>query len=481
MMAEHKHLVEQGARLVELRLDYINGEVNLKRLLTDRPSPVVVSCRRQVDGGKWIGDENSRQMLLRSAIAEGVEYIDLEDDVAGLIPRFGNTQRIVSVHDFNKTPENLQEIHQRLCALDADIVKISTMANQPYDNVRMLKRVQQSTIPTIGLCMGEIGMPSRLLSGKFGAPLTYATFHHERALAPGQLSFSEMTQVYDYNRINADTEVYGVIADPISHSLSPVLHNAAFRHLGLNKVYLPFRVPREDLKSFISSMHELDIRGLSVTIPHKESVIQLVDKIDGAVRGIGAANTVVVTGEESIGYNTDFRAAMSCLDRASGIGSNESALDGKTALVLGSGGVAKAIVFGLYRRKADVVIAGRTFERAEALAEQFGCRAVSWANRHSISADIVINGTPVGMHPNVDVTPYEKHYLRPATVVFDTVYNPEQTLLVKEARERNCRVITGVEMFVRQAAHQFLLFTGQEAPIDLMRNELKRVTGAVKV
>ena len=184
VIAEYRHLVDQGARLVELRLDYINGEVNLKRLVADRPCPVVITCRRTSDGGKFTGSEEQRRLLLRAAIAEGVEYVDLEDDVAASIPRFGRTKRIVSLHDFRKTPDNLDEIHRRLCQLDPDIIKMSTMANHPHDNVRMLDLTRRSKVPTIGLCMGDIGIPTRILAGKFGAPFSYATFHHERVLAP---------------------------------------------------------------------------------------------------------------------------------------------------------------------------------------------------------------------------------------------------------------------------------------------------------
>ena len=316
MIAEYRHLAEQGAKLVELRLDYINGAVNIKRLIVDRPCPVVITCRRPADGGKWAGSEEQRLLLLRTAVAEGVDYVDLEDDIAAGIPRFGKTKRIVSFHDFRKTPDNLDEIHGRLAKCNPDIVKIATMANHPSDNVRMLEMVRKAKVPTIGLGMGDIGVPTRILAGKFGAPHTYATFHHERALAPGQLSFEHMTQVYHYDQINAETEVYGVVADPIGHSLSPLIHNAAFAHLGLNKVYVPFRVPREDLGRFIDEAGALGIRGLSVTIPHKEEVIKKLTKVDAAVQGIGAANTVVIDGPVRAGYNTDYHAAMASLEEA---------------------------------------------------------------------------------------------------------------------------------------------------------------------
>ena len=481
VLAEYRHLVNQGALLVELRLDYINGDVNLRRLVADRPCPAIISCRRTVNGGKYAGSEEQRQLLLRTAIAEGVEYVNLEDNVAASIKRFGHTKRIISVHDFRKTPDNLDEIHRRLCGLDPDILKICTMANHPHDNLRMLELARRSKVPTIGLCMGDIGIPTRILAGKFGAPFTYATFHHERVLAPGQLSFQQMTETYHYDQIDADTEVYGVVADPVGHSLSPLLHNVAFRHFKLNKVYIPIRVPREDLARFIDDAGRLDIRGLSVTIPHKEEVVKKLTEADGAVRGIGAANTVIFDGKKRQGFNTDCRAAMDSLEAAiGGAGEVEQKIKGKTALVLGAGGVGKAVVYGLTRRGANVVVSDGVARQALTLAQRFSCRSVEWSARHSIAADLLFNCTPVGMHPNVNETPFEKHHLRPSMVVFDAVYNPENTLLVKDARSRNCTVVTGVDMFVRQACRQFKLFTGKEGPADLMRETIRRAIGAAK-
>ncbi len=476
MIAEHQHLVSQGAQLVELRVDYIQRAVNLRRLIDDRPCPVVITARREVDGGRWSLSEAERLVLIRSAIAEGVEYVDLEEDIAGSIPRFGKTKRIVSLHNFEETPADLEAIHARLAALDADIVKIATMANHPRDNLRMLKLMREATVPTIGLCMGEIGTPSRILAGKFGAPFTYATFSHERALAPGQLSYKQMTQIYRYEEINAETDVYGVIADPVGHSLSPLVHNAALRLRGLNAVYVPFRVPRSALDDFLSELSELGIRGLSVTIPHKEAVLRHVKELDAAVQGIGAANTLVLEQGQLRAFNTDVAAAMDCID---GVFDPEE-LKGKTALVLGAGGAAKAIVFGLRQRGANVVIASRTLERSEKLAEAFSATAVTWENRHQTQVVLVVNCTPVGMHPDVDDSPVQRHYLKPNMTVFDTVYNPEQTLLIKHARQQNCRVLTGLEMFVRQAALQFEHFTGEDPPEQSMREVVRKAIAAAR-
>lgn len=485
MIAEHRHLVQQGAKLVELRLDYINGEVNLKRLLLDRPSPVVITCRRQRDGGKWQGSEEQRMMLIRSAIAEGVEYIDLEDDIAAAVPRYGKTKRIVSLHDYRKTPDNLEETHAHLASLDADIVKLATMANSCHDNLRMLELIRKSKTPTVGICMGDIGTPSRILAGRCGAPFTFATFHHERTLAPGQLSYQQMTDIYHYERINAETMVFAVIGDPIGHSLSPVVHNAAFRQLDINAVYVPFRVPREHLAQFLEDAPALGIQGISVTIPHKEAVLKKLTATDGSMTGISAANTVLLKNGQIIGYNTDYQAGLDSLKQAldehhGRIDPRGESLKNQTALVLGAGGAAKAIAYGLKQLGANVVIAGRTPQRAQQLADSLECKTLDWSNRYSLMPDVIVNCTPVGMHPNVDATPYDKHHLRPSMIVFDTVYNPENTLLVKEARSQSCTVITGVEMFVRQACLQFQLFTGREAPSDLMRDVLKRAIGPAR-
>ncbi|MCA9247510.1 MAG: shikimate dehydrogenase [Planctomycetales bacterium] len=479
LMAEHLRLKQCGAKLVELRLDYINRVPQLKRLLENRPTPVIVTCRRERDGGKFTGSEEQRLMLLREAIVEGVEYVDLEDDIAGSVPRFGKTKRIVSHHDFRKTPDDLEELHEHLASLDADIVKIATMANSPHDNIRMLKLIANAKVPTVGLCMGDIGTPSRILAGKFGAPFTYATFHHERALAPGQISFEQMRDIYHYEQINADTVVYGVVADPVGHSLSPQIHNASFRQQGINAVYLPFRVPRQYLSQFVDDAPAIGLKGLSVTIPHKEAIAEKLTKVDKAVKGIAAVNTVVYKDGELVGYNTDYKAAMDAIEKGMGqLGADPSPLAGKTALILGAGGAARAIAYGLKRRGAAFVISNRTPERAEKLAEEFGGCAVKWNMRYSTSADVLINCTPIGMHPDVDESPYDKLRLPPSIFVFDTVYNPETTLLLKDARSRGCDTATGVEMFIRQASLQYYLFTGREAPTDVMLDALRRSIGA---
>jgi len=480
LIAEHKHLAEQGCKLVELRLDFLVTPPNLKRLLAERPCPVIVTCRREKEGGRLAKSEEDRLMLLRQAIVAGVEYVDLEEDIAAGVPRFGKTKRIISYHNFQETPEDLNHLHYRLSGLNADIVKIATMAHSPHDNLRLMRLMRASRVPTVAFCMGEFGQPSRILAGKFGAPFTYSTFHAERTMAPGQMSYQQMKETFRYEKINYETEVYGVIADPIAHSLSPHIHNAAFDTLGLNKVYVPFRVRPEDLTQFMHDCRELGIRGLSVTIPHKEEILSYRTKSDAGTEEIGAANTLLWKDDDRIAYNTDYRAAMSSINETFGGGEGEGDLHGKHALILGAGGVARAIVVGLSRRGAEITIASRTAQRADDLATFCKGKAIAWGLRHSVKCDLVVNCTPVGMHPNLDDTPYDAKHLKPEMVVFDTVYNPEQTFLLKQAREVGCQVITGVDMFIGQAALQFKLFTDREAPTNLMGQVFRRAISAVK-
>ena len=482
MMAEHKHLAEQGAELVELRVDYIRRPVDLKRLLKDRPCPVVATCRRPEHGGKWMRSESDRVMVLRTAIADGADYVDLEMDIAKQIPRYKSTQRIISYHNFDETPSNLEEIHHQMTELDPDIIKIATMANNPMDNVVALRLCRDSEIPTIAFCMGEMGVTSRLLCGKFGAPFTYATFSSDRKLAPGMLTFEEMRDYYQYDSISKDTKILGVIADPVAHSLSPVVHNSCVRKAGLDFLYLPFRVPREYLEQFVSVCPELDIRGLSVTIPHKENVIKHINALDDNVAGIRAANTLVFKTPNVYGYNTDCSAAVESIANTLKDRKKDAVHDlkGARVLILGSGGVARAIAFGLKRAKAKVTICARDYRKADALATALDCEPVDWPSRSNFECDVLVNCTPVGMYPDMDVTPFEAEWFDKKCVVFDTVYNPEQTLFIKQARAAECTTITGVDMFVRQAAKQFKLFTGEDPDVKLIRYEVKRAISAAK-
>jgi 3-dehydroquinate dehydratase/shikimate dehydrogenase len=479
LIAEHRALADRGAQLVELRLDFLQRAPDVARLLKDRPTPVIVTCRRPADRGRWAGTEEQRRMLLRSAIVAEADYVDLEDDIAREIPRYGKTKRIISRHDFEETPYHLEDIHAEMARLDPDVIKLVTMANDPGDCVRMLELVANSKIPTVGFCMGEFGQMSRILCGKYGAPFTYATFSKERELAPGQLAFQEMRDVYHFEQINRETELFAVLGDPVGHSLSPLLHNTALRKIGYNGVYLPLRITQDQFDRTLDELETLKFRGFSVTIPHKEAALRKYPETEEIVSTIGAANTLYrdPTGQWR-SDNTDYAAAMDSLNLVLKPGET---LSGKRVLLLGAGGAARAIAYGVVRAGGALVIASRSLNRARTLAEQLMCRFTSWENRGSESVDLLINCTPVGMHPNVDETPFKQHWLREDMGVFDTIYNPEQTLLLKEAKERNCRTVSGIEMFVRQAAAQFERFTGHGVELDDLRETLRKGISAAKL
>ncbi len=480
MVAEHQALAQRGAELVELRLDWLSKAPDLGRLITQRPTPVVVTVRRPADGGRWKELEEKRLALLRQAIVSGVEYVDLEHDIATKIRRYGKTKRIISFHDFNGTPETLEERYGQMCELDADIIKVVTMAQSPRDNVRLLQLMENAKIPTIAFCMGEFGVPSRILCAKYGAPFTYATFNVDRVLAPGQISFEEMRHMYRYEQINAQTEVYGVLGDPIAQSYSPRIHNAAFRHDGINAVYLPMRVPAEELDETLETFTWLDVRGYSVTIPHKERAMRLANFRDDIVEDIGAANTLFRDNRNNwYAANTDFDAALASIRMGLDM-KQDAELAGKRVLVLGAGGVAKAVGQGVLRAGAALTITNRTKQRGQELATQLGCQFVAWENRGAAYVDILVNCTPIGMYPNMNETPFQSNWIREGTVVFDTIYNPESTLLIKEARERGCHCVSGIEMFVNQAAAQYHCFTRRAAPIDVMREALRKGISAAR-
>jgi 3-dehydroquinate dehydratase/shikimate dehydrogenase len=481
---ELQEAAKRGAQMIELRLDFLAKAPDFKRLLANRPGALVATVRRPQDGGRWPGSEEERRMLLRQAIVGGFDWVDLESDVADEIRRFKDVKRIISYHNMREVPQDLEKIHEQLCKQDADVVKLAVTAHHPNDNLRVLKLLKNPPRPTVAFCMGDLGVPSRILGAKFGAPFTYAAFNKERGIAPGILSYEEMKNVYHYDRINAETKIFGVIGDPVGHSLSPLIHNTAFHSLGVNSIYVPFRVPRSNLADFFKQFDALPVHGYSVTIPHKEAVTELARDKEPAVELTRAANTLVR--EEGGGfsaYNTDYQAARESLIAslpASPDGS-PAMLSGRTTLLLGAGGVARAIAYALHREGALVTIANRTGDRGHRLAEEVGCRAVDWAARHNVICDMFINCTSVGMHPNVDESPIHPSFLKHGLVVMDAIYTPETTLLVKEARSRGCLVLTGVDMFVRQAALQFQLFTGIEAPLELMRDVVRRALSPVVI
>jgi 3-dehydroquinate dehydratase/shikimate dehydrogenase len=481
--AEIQEAAKQGAKLAELRMDFLAKAPDFRRLLDGRPCPLIATFRRPSDGGRWGGTEEERHMLLRQAIVAGFDYVDLETDVADTIRRFGKVKRIVSYHNLRETPDDLAEIYAGMCKQDPDIVKIAVTAQNTGDNLRVLRLMKNAPCPTIAHCMGDLGTCSRLLSLRFGAPFTYGSFNRERTIAPGIFAFRDLQKLFFADQIDTDTRIFGVIGDPVAQSLSPLVHNRAFRHLGINALYLPFRVPRGELAEFVQAFRELPVEGYSVTIPHKEPAARLAANKDPTVELTGAANTLLATGEGFAAFNTDAQAAIDSLRANLPVGQDgvPPPLASRTVLILGAGGVARAVAHALRSEGVALSIANRTLDRAEKLAAEVNCKVVDWAARHSTLCDTLINCTSVGMHPNLDESPIHSSFLKPGLMVFDTIYTPETTLLVREARKRDCHVLTGVEMFVRQAGLQFKMFTGQNPPLELMTKAVRRFLSPVHI
>ncbi len=457
----------QVADAIEIRLDYLPVNVDLQAVLAARPKPIIVTCRRVQDGGKYDGDERVRILALQKAAELGADFIDIELDAAAEL-RDLPAKRIVSYHNFSETPSDLAAIHRECAKTEPAIVKIAVMANSQTDNLRAFDLLGQTKIPTAAFCMGELGLISRIIGTKFGSKLTYAALGKGSETAPGQLPAADLRDLYRYHKIGPGTAIYGVIANPVAHSMSPAIHNAAFEATGVDAVYLPFKV--EEPVGFVNAFKAIDVQGYSVTIPHKETIMAAMDEIDHVAMAIGAMNTVVNRDGWLCGYHTDYLAAIGGLEKV-------TKLPGKTALMIGAGGAARAIAFGLKQKNVDLTVADIVAEKARDLAGDVGCR---WAAVEDLSepqadqADILINATPAGMHPNVDGTAIPKDWLHPENIVFDVVYNPIETRLLREAREVGCTTVAGFDMFVSQAVAQFEMWTGVDAPVDVMADVVRQ-------
>jgi 3-dehydroquinate dehydratase / shikimate dehydrogenase len=471
-----------GADAVECRLDCLSHAPDaetVRSLFADCPLEAIATCRPPRQGGHFAGGEEERLAILHSAASGGAAFVDVESDVPpSAWPR---CPVIVSHHDFQSCPPDLDEIVRRLEETPAAAIKVAFAAAGPRDAMRALDVLRSARKPAIALAMGEAGVISRALAKKFGAFGTYAALAPGQESAPGQPTIDEFTDLYGWRRVGPGAVVYGVVGHPVRHSLGPLVHNRAMAAAGEEAVYLPVLVePGEEcFRAFADALLQrpwLDWRGLSVTLPHKENALRLVgiDRCEGLARRIGAVNTITISpGGALRGDNTDCAAAIETLCQAMKIG--RAALAGRRIAVLGAGGVARAIVAGLASAEADVTIYNRTLARAEALAEEAAgwegprrCRAAALDAIQHAQEEVLINCTSVGMHPNVEDCPVET--IPPSVrVVFDTIYNPLQTRLLRLARDGGRLAVSGLEMFIQQAAAQFEIWTGKKAPTSLMR------------
>lgn len=530
-LAAAARAAEHGADLVEFRIDQFADPANFPQvveLVEKSALPCILTCRPTWEGGLYEGDDQTRIALIEAIglAKRPPAYIDVEllayqrsanlrQKVELVVDHPGQVRRvdtglILSSHDFTARPADLlQRVEAMASAPACRVIKLAWKARSLRDNLEAFELLKARHKPTIALCMGEEGLASRVLAKKFGALLTFAALDAQSGTAPGQPAVSTLKGLYRWDKIGPRTKIYGVIGHPVGHSMSPAIHNAGFDAVenGFDGLYLPLPIPPEyeHFKATVGSWLDepgLDFRGASVTIPHKENLLRFArewapaggdpgrNTVEKLAERIGAANTLQVRDDGSLYVcNTDYAAALDAV--CAGLGVERAGLAGKRVAVVGAGGAARAIVAGFAQYGASVVVYNRTIEKAQALAERFAdlpgkVVAAAMEKLCDSCCEVYINCTPVGMHPKVDESPIPpelrprpkgKEGWGPGTLVFDTIYNPVQTRLLRDAREAGCRTVTGVEMFVRQAAAQFELWTGKPAPTETFRTVITRKLG----
>jgi len=463
--------------LVEVRADLLQ-DLDMEALLHAGTKPVVFTVRRPEEGGAFTGSEEERIGLLVRAKRSGAAYIDVEwltpqEHRSRVLSSPGDAKVILSFHDFDTTPMDLFALFRDMASHHVDIIKIATFARNLDDNFRMFRLLQHMKHNVVAHVMGELGYISRILSPKFGSLWTYCFKDGRSKAAPGQISLNTLLDVYHVHRIQPDTMVYALLGNPIAHSFSPHMQNAAFRRANINAVYVPMQVT--DLTSILAFFKEIDMQGCSVTIPFKVRILDVLDEVDDLARRMGAVNTVYVRDGKLIGTNTDGIGALRTI-QAAGI-----QLTGSNVLVLGAGGSARAVGFTLAaaRRLNALTFVSRRPDQAQILVRELSPHTATplFASSFELSdlerafgeADLVVNCTPVGMFPNVDETPVPIHLLKEQPIVFDIVYHPLMTRLLREAVECGCTTLTGIDMLVHQGAAQFEAWTGLRAPFTVMR------------
>jgi 3-dehydroquinate dehydratase / shikimate dehydrogenase len=453
---------------VELRLDWLKSDAERLRFLrrlrkrVSRSATFLATCRRKEGGGKFTGDIARQLYWLNQARAAGCQWCDVEMETfrelpEGFLRAYPVPPRILlSIHDFERMPKLPKKIvvsrHGQV-----DAVKIAAQAKTIADSVRLLKLARRSR-NLVAVPMGMVGLPARLLALREGSELAYAPV--AEATAPGQVALKDMIQLYRSHLLTRGTLVYGVIGDPIGHSLSPVLHNTGFATHRLNAVYLPFLV--DQLGDFLKAVPDFGIKGFSVTVPHKQAILKHLKECEPLAAEIGAVNTVVVRRDGSLyGCNTDYLGVLRALEP-------KMRIEDSRVLIFGAGGSARAAAFALARAGAKVCICARRENAAKQLARAVGGDAVPRSALRTQSFDAILNATPVGMHPEEGISPLSAHELQ-CRIVMDLIYRPERTKLLGIAAQKGIATVSGVNMFLAQGFAQWEIWTGKRAPEAAMR------------
>ena len=471
--AAHLLRALRETRTAELRLDWLASRSEIHKILqwlagkkgkqARSRATLIATCRRRVAGGKFAGGIKEQAEILREAGRAGCAWLDIEIETAEKISKEelaalkSEAKILISYHDFTRTPTNLERVRVRLLRAGGDAIKIAAHANNYRDACRLLQ-LARANRRVVAIPMGEVGAAARILALRAGSALAYAPV--EEATAPGQISLNAMKSLYRADRINRRTRVYGVIGNPIHHSLSPLMQNAAFEERRMNAVCVPFLV--RDLRDFIGAVAEFGLLGFSVTIPHKQAILKYLDDCDPLAAAIGAVNTVVVRGGGKLfGYNTDYVGVLWALE-------SRMSLAGSSVLIVGAGGAARAVAFALARAGAVVRVCARRPAKAKELARAVGGEAIARSELRGEFFDAIVNATPVGMYPNTNQSPLESSELN-CRLVFDSIYRPRRTKLLQLAERRGIETVSGLEMFVAQGMAQWEIWTGERAPEGVMR------------
>jgi 3-dehydroquinate dehydratase/shikimate dehydrogenase len=460
--------------VAELRADFLDTEElgGIVGFARSRPEPLVLTLRRSADGGRWVSGEQDRAALLARALeAGGYSYVELEEDFdppsVREALRLHGARVIRSRHDASGVPADPGRVVQGLPRGEDEIPKLAVMPRGCADLGRILaaaSRLKSTGGQWILVGMGEYGLATRVLATPLGVWLTYCSEAAGPAAAPGQPSVEDMVDLYRYPRITEATRRYAVIGNPIAHTRSPHIHNAGLAALGLDAVYLPFRV--DDPGAFLVVAEQLAIQGVSVTVPHKTAVLRYLSRTDDTVLGAGSCNTLVREGKGWFGVNTDIEGFLRPL-RTAGLVPGP----GTRATVIGAGGSGRAVTYALRTTGAAVLVLNRDSARAAALASQHGCASgglgQEGARLAEGYADLIVQTTSFGMEPQAHGDPLPEYTFRGSEYVYELVYRPPVTCLLRRAQEAGCRCIGGMEMLREQACLQFRLYTGQDYPREL--------------
>ena len=451
----------------ELRLDTLTTEDQKKA--SQFPSmvniPVVATFRRPEDGGRSSVSEKTRRSILFDALDGDFAYIDIEDDVKKCELEDKARERkikiIRSFHDYKGIPT---DIFGKIANLSkrGDVVKIAVMTKGIQDILTLLNiKKELGNVPKIIIGMGPFGVPTRILYKKFGSILTFAG---NTEVAPGQLTPKELKTVYGADKVNEATAIYGIIGNPVLHTMSPRIHNPGFRGIRYNAIYTPFLV--DDIRTFFVLAEELQLRGFSVTIPHKMSVLSYLGNISREVKQIGSCNTVVRMPQLWKGINTDYYGFLATITTELEKG------EIKNALVVGAGGASKAIVWALRNQGINVTILNRTLSHAQSLATNVLCAydALDNAKEYEGKVDLIVQTTSVGLAPTTGFSPIEGFKFTGKEICYELIYEPKVTKFLSDALKAGCRVHYGSEMLIAQGMLQFETFTGYHYPKNVTPN-----------